>query len=185
MIDQEISYANNIEKEDSKHYKLLVDKLVDTGEMDAKYTLLMDSNDISNIILLSLLKIRDLPEDRMVRDARGYALYHKKEFNILNVDKLFGSLNQEYKERICYALGLNIIITLGLDELPEFAHAMHILTTRLNGPPKAIIATEEDEYAKSPKLCTLCQSPNPFNRREKKFCTTKCASAFYNKRCLK
>jgi hypothetical protein len=125
MIYMSRSYEENI-LEENKHYAVMVDSLISTGDIPTKYKMLLDTNDIVNIVMLSFLSIQDkitldmVAKGKLKQGEELFSIRHPiptRKYNIKNISKLFGTLPTDIKERLCFSIGLNMMVGLGLDEL--------------------------------------------------------------------
>jgi hypothetical protein len=152
------SYEENISNH--KHYKSFVEGLVLRGEeISTKHKLLLETGDIVNVVVLSLMlikeKIKTAPETTSYLPDEGtlhtYSKYGKTLThadkppsinhileapnypNSSKVGQLFSTLPYSIKEQTMFSLGFNYIVELALDEMKGFQEVceeMHIKYSR-------------------------------------------------------
>lgn len=148
MIYLSKSYKENISIPENKHYASLIDNLIKNGVIGEKYLLLLSTDDIANIVILSVLCIKewnyDLLFDKIDERKKintgcsliykdGKSWCHKQNSPLHKISELYNILPQQIKEQILFSFGMNIIISLGLDEIDNFKNVINIISDRYNG----------------------------------------------------
>lgn len=117
MINLKLGYSENIAREENAHYKKMVGSLINDGKLDDKLNLFLDTNDMVNIMTLSMLKMIE-------HCAPKFVYWPNFPKAVDGISNLFISLPAEIKEQVILSYGLEIIINTGLDDIPVFYDVM-------------------------------------------------------------
>ena len=170
MINMRKTYAENISQEDNKCYAKIVDDLISTGKISDKYSMLLDTDGVVNVIVLSLLKItQELKTDGEEfhkhlkckantlcghETYRWYNTSRKTKYSDLStapfvkkvgiVGEMFKTLPKEIKEKILFGVGIDMIVNLALDETKGFMEPLVEISNRYNGAPPVVKPTHKN-----------------------------------------
>lgn len=122
MIDVKLTYERNISREENIHYQKMVEGIIETGEIDAE----LNTDDIANIIALSLLRIWDTEHPNRDHLITGSESIKQVE----NVLKLYETLPLDLKERLLFSFGYDMVMSIGLDEYKEVDDVLRIIARK-------------------------------------------------------
>lgn len=142
MIQVKKSYQENISSEENKYYERLIQHAVAFGTIEDKHQILLQSSDVANIFMLMILYLQDRSvvekeEDVNVGFSNGQAVIHNQsvkqkvrtkipltEQEYSNIGKIFILMPDELRESVLFSLGLEIVVGMSLDEIPEIEQTL-------------------------------------------------------------
>lgn len=83
MISRSDTYASAIARSENSHYLKFIDQLIAEGNLDTVLNSFLGSDDIANIVALSLIKLYDLQKETITKEEEITSLKNvfKTEFN--------------------------------------------------------------------------------------------------------
>jgi hypothetical protein len=140
VIDLSKSYNDNMLLEENKCFSNIIEGVIATGKVDDKYSFLLDTDNVANIILLSILNFRDKmaddekngtwPVDHPRSEHLNCNLHckfskslYQNYFN--NIGKMFNMLPLKEAFSLIKGFGMQTIVDLNLDETDGFKDVMN------------------------------------------------------------
>jgi hypothetical protein len=118
VISLDKPYSENIKQYPA--YEKILHQFLETGVMEDKYMLILNSNDIQNLFVLGCLNVRD--NKKPLYQSEMVSTYPYQNWILTdvgrNLNRLFELLPKEMGEKLLFSLGLEFIIDIGIDDLP-------------------------------------------------------------------